>query len=193
MIKIDSTVKFSFLFPADRQTAFQYYSDLYRLVSHLKFITIADAGHNQEYRLYYNTVELGTYHIHVLADIRMELNPADFTIKLLPIKRDPPIETAVTLNATTTRGYYNSHALFHEAGEETRIEYLLTMRARPPRPKGMRFMPKRMVNKIARNITNHRVKEIARHFIKSSVDSFPEWRQELPAPFPSQTYQTAFD
>ncbi len=193
MIKIDSAVKFSFLFPADRQTAFHYYSDLYRLVSHLKFISISDAGPNQEFQLYYHTMELGAYHIHVYADIRLELNPADFTIKLLPIKRDPPIETAVTLNATTTRGYYASEAIFHEAGAETRIEYLLTMRARPPRPKGMRFMPKRMVNKIAQNITSHRVKEIAEHFIESSVDHFPEWRQERPAPFPGQAFQGAFD
>lgn len=193
MIKIDSAVKFSFLFPADRQTAFHYYSDLYRLVSHLKYISITDAGPDQEYRLYYNTVELGTYHIHVYADVRMVINPADFSIKLLPIKRDPPVETAVTLSATTTRGYYTSQAFFHEAGEETRIEYQLTMRARPPRPKGMRFMPKRMVDKIAQNITNSRVKEIAQYFIQSSVDAFPTWRQERPTSFPSQAFLSAFD
>lgn len=143
--------------------------------------------------MYYNTVELGTYNIHVLADVHLELNPAEFTIKLLPIKRDPPVETAVTLNATTTRGYYASEACFHKAGEQTRVEYQLTMRARPPRPKGMRFMPKLMVDRIAKNITNHRVKEIANHFINSSVDSFPEWRQELPAPFSGQALQGAFD
>ena len=178
MIKIDSTIRFSFMFPADRATAFAYYSDMRRLTEHLKYIELVESepeNNEQEFRLYYNTVELGTYHIHVFCDIRMDLDDRRHVIRLEPIESLPPIETKVTISSTRARGFYKSEAEFIEAGEQTRVEYMLSMKARPPRPKGMRFMPRAMVDKIAQNITNHRVKEIAEAFIANSVDAFPEW------------------
>ncbi len=178
MIKINSAVRFSFMFPADRPTAFAYYSDMRRVAQYLKYIELADfdpekPGH--EFRLYYNTVELGSYHIHVYCDIQVDANEEAYTINLEPIESSPPIHTKVTINSTTARGFYTSEAKFIEAGEQTRVEYMLSMKAKPPRPKGMRFMPGRMVDKIAQNITNHRVKEIAEEFIANSIDAFPEW------------------
>ena len=178
MIKIDSAVRFSFMFPADRATTFSYYSNMHRLVQHLKYIQLVDSEpDNPEaaYRLYYSTVELGTYHIHVYCDVGMEVSVPQYSIHLTPVEGLPPIESKVTLNATISRGYYSSAAFFIDAGEQTRVEYALSMKARPPRPKGMRFMPARMVDKIAQNITNHRVKEIAEEFITSSIDAFPQW------------------
>lgn len=179
MIKIDSTVQFSFMFPADIATTFAYYSNMHRLVQHLKYIELADSEpeSKNEYRLYYNTVELGSYHIHVYCDVRMELE-GETSIRLIPVENYPPIKTKVTLNATTARGLYASEAHFFSAGDHTRVEYLLSMQARPPRPKGMRFMPGKMVDKIAQNITNHRIKEIADAFIDSSIDTFPIWLAE---------------
>ncbi len=178
MIKIDSTIRFSFMFPADRATTIAYYSNMPRLVQHLKYIDLVDSepeDEEKEFRLYYNTVELGSYHIHVYCDVRMVTDSDQHTICLEPIECLPAIKTKVTISSTTSRGFYNSEAKFIEAGEQTRVEYMLAMKARPPRPKGMRFMPGRMVDKIAQNITNHRVKEIAEGFIASSVDAFPEW------------------
>lgn len=182
MIKIDSTVQFSFMFPAEITTAFTYYSDMHRLVKHLQHIELADLEpeNEREYRLYYNTVELGSYHIHVYCDVRMELTE-NHTIHIVPIENHPPIKTKVTLNATTARGYYTSEARFFAAGEQTRVEYTLSLNARPPRPKGMRFMPGKMVDKIAQDITNHRIKEIADGFIDSSIDAFPMWLAEYTA------------
>jgi len=178
MIKIDSTVEISFLFPAERAVAYQYYSDMKNMVNHLKYIELVDAGGDQAYRMYYNTVELGTYHIHVYWDVRLDLSGGDHLLRILPIKNNPPIKTEVSLNSTTTRGYYSSEARFFDLGEETRVEYTLKLRARPPRPKGMRLMPKKIVDNIAKNITNHRVKEIADSFIDSSIDGFPLWMAE---------------
>ena len=53
---------------------------------------------------------------------------------------------------------------------------MLKMLATPPRPRGMRFMPSKMVDKIANNITNHRMREIAEYFIESSIADFPRWK-----------------
>lgn len=179
MIKIDSQVQFSFMFPADIATTFAYYSNMQRLAQHLKYIELVDSEPEaeNEYRIYYNTVELGSYHIHVYCDLRMELDGGEM-IRLVPVENLPPIKTKVTLNATTARGYYASEARFYPAGDYTRVEYSLSLHANPPRPKGMRFMPGKMVDKIAQNITNHRVKEIANAFIDSSIDHFPIWQAE---------------
>ncbi|MCP4427887.1 MAG: hypothetical protein GY803_25670 [Chloroflexi bacterium] len=178
MIKIDSAVRFSFMFPADRAAAFAYYSDMRRLTQHLKYIDLVDSepdDEENEFRLYYNTTELGSYHIHVYCDVRMDTNCDQHAICLEPIESLPAVKTKVTISSTTARGFYSSEAKFFTAGEQTRVEYMLSMKARPPRPKGMRFMPGRMVDRIAQNITNHRVKEIAEAFIASSIDAFPEW------------------
>ncbi len=167
------------MFPADIATTFAYYSDMQRLAQHLKYIELVDSEPEaeNEYRIYYNTVELGSYHIHVYCDIRMELYGEEM-IRLVPVENFPPIETKVSLNSTTARGYYASEARFFPADDHTRVEYSLSMHASPPRPKGMRFMPSKMVDKIAQNITNHRVKEIADSFIDSSIDQFPIWLAE---------------
>lgn len=178
MIKIASTVKLSYMFPADWETAFTYYSSIPRLVEHLQYIdlvpieTLAD----DEFRLCYHTVELGRYHIHVYCDIRVELDKENHTIRLLPVNNFPSVETNVTINSTSTRGYYSSEGVFTAAGDETRIDYVLQMKANPPRPKGMRLIPGKLVDTVAHNITTNRMKEIAEGFITSSVQAFPEWR-----------------
>lgn len=178
MIKIAAKARFSFMFPADRKTTFEFYSDMTRMASYLQHISLVGGLPDYQYRLYYNTVELGTYHIHVYCDVRMDLVPEKYMINIVSIENMPPIETEVTINSTTTRGYYSSEAYFHDEGDETRVEYILAMQAKPPRPKGMRFMPGKMVDKIANNITNHRMREIAEHFIEASIADFPRWQVE---------------
>lgn len=178
MINIAAKARFSFMFPADIQTAFEFYSDMTRMADYLHHIELVNTLSTSQHRLYYNTVELGTYHIHVYCDVRLDATPTDYTMRIVPVENLPPIETEVTINATTTRGFYSSEAFFHEEGNETRVEYTLALQAKPPRPKGMRFMPRRMVDKIANNITNHRMREIAENFIESSIADFPRWQAE---------------
>ncbi|MBK8986065.1 MAG: DUF1997 domain-containing protein [Chloroflexi bacterium] len=182
MIKIAASARFSFIFPADRVTTYEFYSDINRLVRYLQHIDLVDSSAEHQYRLYYSTVELGTYHIHVYADVRLDLVPGHHTMRMVPIENLPPIETEVTFNSTKTRGYYSSEAFFHDEGDQTRVEYLLKMQAKPPRPKGMRFMPGTLVDKIANNITNNRMREIAEYFIESSVADYPNWLDEKAAP-----------
>ena len=136
-----------------------------------------------EYRLWYNTVELGRYHIHVYCDVRMELDWDQRVIRLLPIQNFPAIPTKVTVNATSTRGYYSSEGRFFALDDEeaTRIEYMLRMKATPPKPKGMKLIPGRLVDSVAQNITANRMKEVADGFIQSSVQGFPQWRDEQEA------------
>jgi len=108
----------------------------------------------------------------------MDIQSDDYIVRIVSVENLPPIETNVTINATTARGFYSSEAFFHEEGDETLVEYTLALQAKPPRPKGMRFMPRKMVDKIANNITNHRMREIAENFIESSIADFPRWQTE---------------
>jgi hypothetical protein len=177
MIKIAAKARFSFIFPADRKTTCAFYSNMHRLVNYLKYIELTENQSEYQFRLYYNTVELGTYHIHVYCDVRMDIVAGAHTIRMVSVENLPPIETAVTINATTPRGYFSSEAKFHDEGDQqTRVEYMFTLNAKPPRPKGMRFMPRKMVDKIANNITNHRMREIAEYFIESSIADFALWQ-----------------
>jgi hypothetical protein len=43
----------------------------------------------------------------------------------------------------------------------------------------MRFMPGAMVNRIADNITERRVREIIEGFIERSIAAFPHWVDEM--------------
>lgn len=149
-----------------------------RMVNYLQHIELVNALPGSQYRLYYNTVELGTYHIHVYCDVRMDMDSDCQTMRVVSVENLPTIETEVTINATTTRGFYSSETFFHEEDGQTRVEYTLSLQANPPRPKGMRFMPRQMVDKIANNITNHRMREIAENFIESSIADFPRWQIE---------------
>jgi hypothetical protein len=177
------------MFPAKRPVAYSYFSDMHRLVDHLKHIDLVSCEQDSAgaFRLYYHTVELGTYHIHVYCDARLELSSNRHIMRIVPCQNLPPIETRVGLNSTATRGFYSSEAHFHDAGDQTCIEYKLKMEARAPRPKGLRFMPGRMVNGIAHSITTHRMQEIAENFVESSLAAFPEWLAQNDPPSTSQT------
>ena len=181
MIKIASSVNMSFMFPADQRTTFTYFSDIPRLVQYLHHIDLAplELSAANEYRLCYHTLELAAYHIIVYCDIRVELDDEACVIRLLPINNFPPVETKVTINSTTTRGYYASEGYFFPAGDQTRVEYHLSMNATPPRPIGMKFVPMRLVDSIAQNITRNRMKEIADGFIYNSLSAFPAWQEAL--------------
>ena len=115
MIKINSSVQFSFMFPADIATTFAYYSDMQRLVQHLKYIELVDSEpeNENEHRIYYNTVELGSYHIHVLLRYPHGIGRRDDHSSCTS-RKFPPVKTKVTLNSTTARGHYASEALFSQ-------------------------------------------------------------------------------
>jgi hypothetical protein len=176
MLKIAGSASLSFLFPADRVTTYNYYSDMNRLVSYIKHIEIERAFSAYEYRLYYHSLELGTNHFNVHCDVRLDCPPGHHIIRIAPIENLPPIEAKSTINTTTARGYYSSEATFHDMGNQTRIEYELRLQADLPRPLNMRLMPRRAVNNIAKTITNRRIQEIAEHFISSSIAGFSDYR-----------------
>jgi hypothetical protein len=182
MLNVAGSANLSFVFPARRPIAYAFYSDMHRLVSYLPHIDLLHEDSDFEYRMHYQSTELGTYHLSIFCDVRMELPPGNRVIRLVSVENLPPIETKLTVNSTTGRGFFSSEASFHDEGKEaTRIDYKLRLGANLPRPLGMRFMPGRVVDNIANGITNRRLREIVEGFLDNSLADFQVWQVQQKA------------
>lgn len=175
MIMVAGQAERSFLFPADIDTAYAFYSDIGRLISYLPYIDLLhNDAENSHLRVKYSTTELSTYLINIISDIEYELDPPNYTYLIRPIDRLPAIKPQTTMNSTSARGYFTleSRFMLGNTVEETLIEYRLTMQARLPTPGALRFMPGRIVSSITSGITNGRIKEIIDGFITNSIEAY---------------------
>jgi hypothetical protein len=179
MIKISGAIRRSFVFPAELPVAFAYYADLDRIFNYLPHILLVQAYGYDRFRMLYCTTELATYHIRIFCDLQATLNGNERTLSISPLDDIAPVNGQAGLRSATTQGYYSSRSVFHENGRETQIDYSLRLRADLPTPLGLRFMPGAVVNRIAKNITNWRMREIADGFIQRSIDAFPYWLAEM--------------
>ena len=72
-------------------------------------------------------------------------------------------------------GYFSSVAYLEKCENETLIDFRLKMVANLPRPRGLRMMPGRVVNRIASSISQGRVNEIMDGFMENAIEAFPAW------------------
>ncbi len=179
MIQVVGTTQLSFMFPASRPTAYAYYLDMQRIAQSLPHIQFISANADHSYRLAYNTIELGAYHIRIICDVQAEVDTTWQLLRFLPIEQNPPVATQSGFNSATARGYYYSVSRFFDEGSQTRVEYQLDLKADLPTPLALRVVPEKVLNKISYSITNWRIKEIAGGFIEDSIARFPQWQQEM--------------
>ena len=178
MIKLAGGVSLAFRFPAPLAVAFAYYSDLRTVLPYLPRIEINHIYGDDQFRLYYSSVEPGGFAMHIYCDIRATFEDSLHMIRIVPEESLPEVEESVGINSSAARGYFTSRGLFFDEGPETRIEYEFELRSYLPRPLGMRLMPQRVVNGIASNVARTRMREVAQGFIEQSVAEFPEWREK---------------
>ena len=181
MIKVASSTRRTFAFPADLPTAFAYYSDVGRILTYLPHISLVQAYAYDQFRMLYSTVELGVYHIRIFCDLRptLDVNGARRAIHINPLRDMTPVPSKASFSASVAQGYYSSSSVFHDAGKKTHVEFSMTLKAKLPTPLGLRMMPASVVDGIAGNITNARIHEIAGGFIQRSIDAFPYWLEEM--------------
>jgi hypothetical protein len=177
MIQITGSIKRAFIFPAVPKITLSYYSELSRIVQHLPHITLVHAYTPRQIRVLYETVELGSYSIRIYADLESQTDWDNGFLHVNPVEIETavPVRPEVTMRQSTGHGYFAIDSQFFDLGEQTRIESVIKLHAQLQRPLGMKLMPKRVVNRIARGITDGRIREIADGFIKQSIDAFPEW------------------
>jgi hypothetical protein len=175
MITLNGTAKREIFFPADISTTIRYFSDLQRLAPYLPHITVVENFGPNELRFHYHCVELGAYDINLFADVLCVVDQENLRIDIKPIEGENQIKAKATLSSTRSQGLFTSVALFYPAEEQTFIDYRLQIAAKMPRPRGMRMMPGRIVNRIVKSISHGRVQEIADGFIENVLAAFPAW------------------
>ena len=174
MIKITGSIKRSFIFPAIATDAMAYYCQIERIIQFLPHISLVHKYSEDQLRVLYQSQELGTYTIRIYSDLGCELDHSEKAISVFPIKlpEAPEIPTTATMRETSGHGLFAIDAKFFALGEKTRVEYIIRMQGELERPAGMKLMPRRVVNKIARSITENRIREIADGFIQQSVTAY---------------------
>lgn len=178
MINITGSIKRAFVFPALPQIALAYYSDISRVTQFLPHISLVHTYAPNQIRMLYKTVELGAYTIQIYSDLESSVDWEKMILHVYPVKLETavPVQAETSMRQTTGQGLFAIDTRFFDLGNQTRVEYVIQLKAELERPLGMRLMPKRVVNRIAQSITDERVREIADGFIKESVDAFPEWQ-----------------
>jgi hypothetical protein len=178
MIKVTGSADRSFTFPGELPVAYAYYADVGRVLSYLPHICLVQAYGPDSFRLLYSTTELGTYHIRIFADVQTTLGEG-WVVRVRPLEGVRPVKTQAGLRSSTTQGYFSSQSVFQDNGDKTQIKYSLQLQADLPTPLGFRLMPGAMVDRIARSITNMRIREIADGFVERSTHAFPYWLAEM--------------
>ena len=178
MITLNGAVKRRFFFPADPTTTLIYFSDLSRVTYFLPYINIVETYSSDRVRIRYQTVELGAYTINIYCDLDFAVDLEKRTIVVGPLSGREEVAPEATLNATTGYGYYASSALLFPEDGGTGIDYHLQFQSKLQRPRGLRMMPRRVVDRIAHSISLGRVEEIAEGFMENALNAFDAWRAE---------------
>lgn len=178
MITLNGTIQRKFYFPADPLTTLIYFSDLSRVTYLLPHINVVNAYSSDKVRIRYQTVELGAYTINIFCDLEGTIDVEKQLIVIGPMAGNEEVTSEATLNATTGHGYYSSSAQLFPEGDGTGIDYYFQFQSKLQRPRGLRMMPKRVVDRIAQSISSGRVEEIAEGFMKNALDAFDDWRAE---------------
>lgn len=181
MITLNGTIQRRFYFPADPVTTLIYFSDLSRVTYLLPHINVVETYSSDKVRIRYQTVELGAYTINIFCDLEGIIDFDKQEIVIGPLAGCKEIESEATLNATTGYGYYASSARLFAEDDGTGIDYHFQFQSKLPRPRGLRMMPKRVVDRIAQSISDGRVEEIAEGFMENALDAFSEWLSAQPA------------
>lgn len=177
MITLDGIIQRKFFFPSDTQTTLEYFSDLERVIYFLPHISIVDAIDDTGIRIRFQTVELGAYTINVFCDLAIDSDAETRVIRVFPVEGVEPVEAEATLNSTCGYGFFTSEALLVDQEDGTGIDFRFRFQARLPRPRGLRMMPKRVVDRIAVGISQGRMDEMIEGFMACALECFPEWLQ----------------
>ena len=172
MVNISGSVQRSFLFPADIDTALNYYSNLHRTFSFIDHISIMHHHGDEEYRMVYHATELGIYRVRIFCDIRAEVDCHQSELRVHSLDHYPPMSSKAGIYSLSSQGSYNSRSIFKANGDQTEIKYDLQLNASLPIPIGLRFMPEQVIGQIANNITQWRITQIAENFIDRSLRAF---------------------
>ena len=171
-IRVAGQTERAFTFPSNLFTAYDYYTHPTQLLEHLPYITVVKTYSQDCFQVMYERVELGSYRIRILADVRFLFDHARRTIQVTPLKGKSPAKAKAGLNISTAPGIFSSRSSFYPEDDQTQIIYQVQLHANLPAPLALRLMPGMVIDGIANQITNYRIREIADGFIERSIEAF---------------------
>jgi hypothetical protein len=174
VINIAGTTRQTFSFPADVTAVSNFYRDFSCILPYLPHIQLVKAYGPDQFRVMYHTLELSMYRVRIYCDLQVRYDEAAQTLHVAPLPDKPPVRSEATVHSLTTQGYFTSRSVFRPRSGHSLVDYQLSLEARLPKPLGLMLMPDRVVEQIARNITEWRVHEIAGGFITRSVQVYRE-------------------
>lgn len=178
MIKISASYHRTFNFPASLDACFSYYASLNQTLSFLPHISIVKSYNSNQFRVLYNTTELGIYRVNILCDVQMDVDPTGNRLIIQPFHNGPiPTKSSFGLYSLTGQGYYSSESIFSADGTQTLIDFKLHMHSNLPVPLALRPMPEKVISKVANDITYWRMREIADGFMQRSIQAFTSSRE----------------
>lgn len=179
MIKITGSTQRSFIFPTNLDAAFDFFSDIGRILHYLPHISIVKKYNEQGYRMLYRTSELSVYRISIYCDITSDLDQKNQRLRIKPFQAiTHPIHARAGLYSLVSQGFFSSTSIFKPAGEGTQVDYELKLAAEMKVPLAIRFMPDGIVESLANNIMQKRMQEIIDGFIARSIRAYRQINQE---------------
>ncbi len=173
MIRVSGTSRRDFIFPTDVKKSLAFFSDIDRVISCLSHIKIVERFADNEVRIQYNTRELGTYEIYIYSDLWIESDTKENILYVRTTDNHTSVTPEKSFNSCSNHGIFRSTSRFMPFGGHTRVIYEIELHADLPTPLGLRFVPSRVLNKIALSITNGRIDEIISGFISQSIAALP--------------------
>ena len=172
MIQVAGSVSRSFLFPASREIAANYYQDFKRVVKHLSLISMVKQIEADKFRVMYNSTELGIYNIKIYCDVQTIFDENESVLIVQTIDDHPKMPAKSGWNSSEAHGAFASQSVFYKEGDQTRIEYKLHLRAVVPPPLALRVVPTGVLDQIAGNITAWRMDTIVDQFVRSTIKDY---------------------
>ena len=172
MIQISGSTQRSFLFPASLSQAFAYYSDIPRSLTFLPHISLVRRFAPGQYRLLYSALESGLYRVKIFCDVLTILDANEHFIRIQPCQENSPIKSEAGLYSMTGQGAFDSQIVFSAAGDQTSIEFSISIGARLPVPLTLRLVPMALLSGSAQRKLSLHTDEIVNRFIERSIRSF---------------------
>ncbi|MGB8645378.1 MAG: DUF1997 domain-containing protein [Anaerolineae bacterium] len=172
MIDIAVSVRRTFVFPAALPATMAYLADFRQVLSYLPHLRLVKVHAANQYRILYQATQAGVYRISFYCDLQVHLDAANRILSVTPLAGIPPVSSRVTLNSLAGQGYYSSQSAFEPAGDHTRVDYVVEIKARIPKRLQLRLVPDRVFKDLAQELVRQRLEEMTEEFIAHLTDRY---------------------
>lgn len=176
-IEVFGSAERSFLFPAPRPIAYEFYSSLPRIIPFLPRIVLLQEGDDEIYRVAYRSRELSVYDVDIPCDLQISTaaGPELLRIQHTDTQRFPKVISHATMRSCRAMGRFQIESRFLEAADDqTMINYRLMLSSTLPKPLGLLLVPSHVMSGVVERIVQIRINEIVDHFVANSVAAFAQ-------------------